>query len=137
MADLMGHRVREHHDVVEVVCSRAAPRVQMRPRDLFDAIVEDVCHSTSFLSRASRSTQGLCRHNQSVGHFTRKNDERESRIRCRRRRQRVRLARAGRGPARFVYDVSADGQRFLVNTLVETAAEPVTLVVNWPALLKK
>jgi Tol biopolymer transport system component len=37
----------------------------------------------------------------------------------------------------YVYDVSPDGQRFLVNTLVEEAApEPITLVVNWPALLK-
>jgi Tol biopolymer transport system component len=41
------------------------------------------------------------------------------------------------GPPRFVYDVSPDGQRFLVNTLVEEAAAPITLVVNWPALLKK
>ena len=37
-----------------------------------------------------------------------------------------------------VYDVSPDGQRFLVNTLVEEAApKPITLVVNWPALLKR
>jgi serine/threonine protein kinase/Tol biopolymer transport system component len=45
--------------------------------------------------------------------------------------------RAG-GPG-FLYDVSADGQRFLVNTLVEELSEsaPITLVVNWPALLKK
>ena len=39
---------------------------------------------------------------------------------------------------RSAYDVSPDGQRFLVNTLVdEDAAAPITLVVNWPALLKK
>jgi Tol biopolymer transport system component len=46
---------------------------------------------------------------------------------------------AGLGPARSaVYDVSPDGQRFLVNTLAEEAASaPITLVVNWPALLKK
>jgi len=44
--------------------------------------------------------------------------------------------RAG-GPG-SVYDVSPDGQRFLVNTLVEEAAPaPITLVVNWPALVKK
>jgi hypothetical protein len=37
-----------------------------------------------------------------------------------------------------MYDVSPDGQRFLVNTLAEEdAAAPITLVVNWPALLKK
>ena len=39
---------------------------------------------------------------------------------------------------RSMYDVSPDGQRFLVNTLPEEAAlAPITLVVNWPALLKK
>ena len=38
----------------------------------------------------------------------------------------------------YPYDVSADGQRFLVNTLVEeTASAPITLVVNWAAGLKK
>jgi eukaryotic-like serine/threonine-protein kinase len=36
------------------------------------------------------------------------------------------------------YDVSSDGQRFLVNTLADDEAPaPITLVVNWPALLKK
>jgi Tol biopolymer transport system component len=41
------------------------------------------------------------------------------------------------GPA-WMYDISPDGQRFLVNTLAEEAASvPITLVVNWPALLKK
>jgi hypothetical protein len=34
------------------------------------------------------------------------------------------------------YDVSPDGQRFLVNTL-ESAVAPLTIVVNWPAGLKK
>ena len=34
------------------------------------------------------------------------------------------------------YDVSPDGQRFLVNTLEEAVA-PLTVVVNWPAGLKK
>jgi eukaryotic-like serine/threonine-protein kinase len=39
---------------------------------------------------------------------------------------------------RWMYDISPDGQRFLVNTLAEEAASaPITLVVNWPALLKK
>jgi Tol biopolymer transport system component len=38
----------------------------------------------------------------------------------------------------YQYDVSADGQRFLVNTIVEaTALPPITLVVNWPASLQK
>jgi len=39
---------------------------------------------------------------------------------------------------RYMYDVSADGQRFLVVTPNEQAAsEPLTLVQNWPAALKK
>jgi len=39
---------------------------------------------------------------------------------------------------RSAYGVSPDGQRFLVNTLADDdAAAPITLVVNWPALLKK
>jgi Tol biopolymer transport system component len=43
-----------------------------------------------------------------------------------------------RWSGRSAYDVSADGQRFLVNTLAErAAAAPITLVVNWPALLKR
>jgi len=37
------------------------------------------------------------------------------------------------------YDVSADGQRFLVNTLIEqgASAPPVTVVLNWTAGLRK
>jgi eukaryotic-like serine/threonine-protein kinase len=38
---------------------------------------------------------------------------------------------------RYMYDVSPDGQRFLINTDAETALQPVTLVVNWTAALKK
>ena len=38
----------------------------------------------------------------------------------------------------YPYDVSADGQRFVVNTLVkDTTAAPITVVVNWTAALKK
>ena len=38
----------------------------------------------------------------------------------------------------YPYDVSADGQRFLVNTFVEEpTAAAITLVVNWPGGLKK
>lgn len=37
-----------------------------------------------------------------------------------------------------MFDVSPDGQRFLVNMLAEEARSAhITLVVNWPALLKK
>jgi hypothetical protein len=40
--------------------------------------------------------------------------------------------------AGYPYDVSADGQRFLVNTIVEaTALPPITLVVNWTAAIQK
>jgi eukaryotic-like serine/threonine-protein kinase len=36
--------------------------------------------------------------------------------------------------ARYSYDVSADGQRFLINTALEQAASaPITVVVNWAA----
>ena len=50
---------------------------------------------------------------------------------------RPRLANFG-GVNASPYDVTADGQRFLVNTLTEEASgEPLTLLLNWPALLKK
>ena len=40
-------------------------------------------------------------------------------------------------PDEYDYDVSADGQRFLVNSIVESGESPsVYLIVNWPALLK-
>jgi hypothetical protein len=35
------------------------------------------------------------------------------------------------------YDVSTDGQRFLVNTFTETTPTPITVVLNWTAGLKK
>jgi hypothetical protein len=36
------------------------------------------------------------------------------------------------------YCVSADGQRFLINTMTaESASKPLTLVTNWTADLKK
>ena len=35
------------------------------------------------------------------------------------------------------YDVSLDGQRFLMNVSKQTAAVPVTVVLNWPAAIKK
>ena len=38
---------------------------------------------------------------------------------------------------RAVFDVSRDGQRFLVNTVAAAQVAPLTLVVNWPGLLKK
>jgi hypothetical protein len=38
----------------------------------------------------------------------------------------------------FSYDVSADGQRFLVNTKVdEPGAAPVSVILNWTAALQK
>jgi len=43
-----------------------------------------------------------------------------------------------RGGPGYVYDATADGQRFLVNTAVEQkTSSPITLVVNWTADLKK
>jgi hypothetical protein len=42
------------------------------------------------------------------------------------------------GVTGYGYDVSADGQRFLVNTLLdEASSDPITLLVNWPALLRR
>ena len=37
----------------------------------------------------------------------------------------------------YAYDVSADGQRFLINSVETDASAPVTLVLNWPAGMKK
>jgi len=38
----------------------------------------------------------------------------------------------------FVYDVSRDGQRFLINTPIKQAeTQPMSIVLNWPAKLKK
>jgi len=38
----------------------------------------------------------------------------------------------------FVYDVSRDGQRFLINTVVkEAATSPMSVVLNWPARVNK
>jgi hypothetical protein len=39
---------------------------------------------------------------------------------------------------RYQYDVSADGQRFLINTSSQPAASaPITVVLNWTAGFKK
>jgi eukaryotic-like serine/threonine-protein kinase len=39
---------------------------------------------------------------------------------------------------RFVYDVSRDGQRFLINTPVkQSEAAPMSIILNWPAKLNK
>ena len=35
------------------------------------------------------------------------------------------------------YQASRDGRRFLVLSTPETAPEPLNVIVNWPALLKK
>jgi hypothetical protein len=37
----------------------------------------------------------------------------------------------------FNYDVTADGQRFLVANRLDAAATPLTLVTNWNAVLRK
>ena len=42
------------------------------------------------------------------------------------------------GTVRYQYDVSADGQRFLINTASEqTASASITVVTNWTSGLKK
>jgi hypothetical protein len=35
------------------------------------------------------------------------------------------------------YDATPDGQRFLVRATPAKAGDPLTVIVNWPALLKK
>lgn len=40
-------------------------------------------------------------------------------------------------PFRSNYTVTRDGQRFLVNTWVDTTPSPIDVVLNWPALLRK
>jgi Tol biopolymer transport system component/predicted Ser/Thr protein kinase len=42
-----------------------------------------------------------------------------------------------RSPAGPTYQPSRDGQRFLVLTTEEAAAQPLNVIVNWPALFKK
>ena len=36
---------------------------------------------------------------------------------------------------RQTYEASADGNRFLLNAIIESAAQPLTVVLNWPALM--
>ena len=36
----------------------------------------------------------------------------------------------------FIYDVSKDGQRFVINTQLKTAMSPMSVVLNWTANLK-
>lgn len=36
----------------------------------------------------------------------------------------------------FAFDVSSDGKRFLVNSLLETNANTIQVILNWPTLLK-
>ena len=48
----------------------------------------------------------------------------------------VRVPLSG-NPYRTNYAVSADGQRFLVNTRAEDSAPPINVILNWTALLRK
>ena len=40
-------------------------------------------------------------------------------------------------PYRSNYAVTADGQRFLINTRIEDAPSPINVIFNWTALLEK
>ena len=40
-------------------------------------------------------------------------------------------------PYQSNYAVTADGQRFLINTRIEDAPSPINVILNWTALLKK
>jgi hypothetical protein len=48
----------------------------------------------------------------------------------------VRIPLSG-NPYRSNYAVTADGQRFLVNTKLDAGVSPIDVVLNWTALLKK
>ena len=51
---------------------------------------------------------------------------------------RTRVAAFGAEMWKPQYAVAADGQRFLINTIVEDAAKPpVTVVLNWPDVLRR
>ena len=41
------------------------------------------------------------------------------------------------GALSYQYDVTADGKRFVVNSLIEGTVPPITIVLNWPRKLKK
>ena len=45
--------------------------------------------------------------------------------------------RAGVSNFRAHYVPSRDGERFLINTAIDTPPSPITVVVNWTANLKK
>ena len=46
--------------------------------------------------------------------------------------------RPGNPTSGYQYDVTSDGQRFLVNISVDQkASSPITVVINWTADLKK
>ena len=39
--------------------------------------------------------------------------------------------------SRHEYDVMPDGQRFIINVPPQTSDIPITVLVNWPSMLKK
>ena len=47
------------------------------------------------------------------------------------------LGVSGTGPQGYLYDVTRDGQRFLVIERGDAGAQPLTLVTNWQAGLRK
>jgi hypothetical protein len=56
---------------------------------------------------------------------------------CRARHSARALPPAHSGHWAAPYDAAPDGQRFLVRATPGQAGEPLTVIVNWPALLKK
>jgi hypothetical protein len=79
----------------------------------------------ALLSHAERRAQGRGRRRQ-----------RRAVLRARRRSALRSAAASVREADAFPYDVTGDGQRFLVNSAVDRPSDvPVTLVVNWPRTL--
>jgi Tol biopolymer transport system component len=52
-------------------------------------------------------------------------------------RARVNIGQVFTGSARNMYDVSPDGQRFLINTIVERPTAEITVTTSWPTTLKR
>ena len=45
----------------------------------------------------------------------------------------TRVGGALTGLFNWQYDISPDGQRFLMNTIIEEAPSPITVILNWKA----
>ena len=49
----------------------------------------------------------------------------------------ARVSNFGDGIWKPIYTAAGDGQRFLINTIIEDTRSPVTIVLNWPVALRR